>query len=920
MNLPLEVHQHQSSTTQETVHIDRYRLGGNIVRVPVCFSQDEKTFFSCSGSVVKVFHVATGSLLGTLEGHTARVTTVLINPENPLQLLTTSHDGTIRKWDYIESTCLDIMEIGKPILQAVVHGNNLFYFSDQDHYIRINAPVGQNETICEFGRLDLRTKAVECISTHPIVRNMMAISSDGEYVALMLGTDLLVYSTSRKITISFSHPKKLTTLAFHPTEHIIATGDEKGVISLWINLDNAFVAQVTNESLEKKTQYSNQHILMTELHWHSSTVYGLVFSEDGSYLLSGADEAVLVFWQLATGHKQFLPRFGAPILHLSISPRGTMYAIACADNTIHMINAVNNKIMHQTQGLQLATADLFQIAASGFFHRNQSDEAPSREQGTLNAPSGMLTAPTGLVIHPITGTVAVSGKVGFVQIYDVYTDRHVANIAVVERNYVSKPTDHEARNKVTRSLLLRNQSNNNQISPFDDDVRSNESALTSATVLVEHMIYSPKGDWIVTVDRWLDGITAERTTLKFWYDIDSNPRQSQFVMNTRVENPHKGKITSVVYHPTENHVVTTSIDGTFKIWQLEDIATTVKGRTTADATTHKPTRIWSCCGSGDYRSMPVTSAAYSNDGSVLAVAYKQIITLWNPTPDNITLCTTLVHPTPDAKIRSLSFIRDTPYLVAASHSSLFVWNMITCSVVWSYQMVTAAVAVHPTLPYIAALVVVPSSDGKKKKTTDASKKSHKTMALLIFHAESPTPIRVIDASDARFDVTIGGSKDESNVYTSSLAFIPHVSANSNTTLMEDNEDLYAPPSNDATSIVYLNTSKEITRLPNALHRTASDTDSAKRLLPIAQDPERIAHLRSILNDKTSLFTQIYGKQTGTILSELSTQNNNTISSVNVTNYRDIHSALVAFLKTPAHVLGSLSIVYGNFMDAFLTKK
>jgi len=35
---------------------------------------------------------------------------------------------------------------------------------------------------------------------------------------------------------------------------------------------------------------------------------------------------------------------------------------------------------------------------------------------------------------------------------------------------------------------------------------------------------------------------------------------------TQVSSPHKGDITSISYHPTEDIVITTSKDGTFKTW------------------------------------------------------------------------------------------------------------------------------------------------------------------------------------------------------------------------------------------------------------------------------------------------------------------------------------------------------------------
>ena len=46
------------------------------------------------------------------------------------------------------------------------------------------------------------------------------------------------------------------------------------------------------------------------MHWHAHAVNALAFNSDGTYLLSGGDEAVLVVWQLSTGDRRYFPRLG----------------------------------------------------------------------------------------------------------------------------------------------------------------------------------------------------------------------------------------------------------------------------------------------------------------------------------------------------------------------------------------------------------------------------------------------------------------------------------------------------------------------------------------------------------------------------------------------------------------------------------
>ena len=86
------------------------------------------------------------------------------------------------------------------------------------------------------------------------------------------------------------------------------------------------------------------------LHWHAHAVSSLAFSMDGTNLISGGHEAVLVTWQLGTRNKSFLPRLGGTIETISVSPLGgevePTYAVSLDDNTIRLASAVSGQVRH----------------------------------------------------------------------------------------------------------------------------------------------------------------------------------------------------------------------------------------------------------------------------------------------------------------------------------------------------------------------------------------------------------------------------------------------------------------------------------------------------------------------------------------------------------------------------------------------
>ena len=57
-----------------------------------------------------------------------------------------------------------------------------------------------------------------------------------------------------------------------------------------------------------------------------------LYSPQGTYLLSGGEESVLVLWQLATEQKHFRPRLSAPIVGVACCPGDQTFAASLESN------------------------------------------------------------------------------------------------------------------------------------------------------------------------------------------------------------------------------------------------------------------------------------------------------------------------------------------------------------------------------------------------------------------------------------------------------------------------------------------------------------------------------------------------------------------------------------------------------------
>ncbi|KAI1317106.1 hypothetical protein EDD11_008993 [Mortierella claussenii] len=600
---------------------------------PVVFTSDSNYFFSCNARTIRILSVETGQVVRILSssveegGHKDTVTCVMLNPKNPLQLYSASLDGTIKLWDFNDAVLLKTYDTTVPITHMVISEscpNDVYLTTTRNstkrfHQYQARKSGGlrakQNSVLLRFSLKVSRKRLTRLLKTRSC--SGLAISSDGEHLVLSARNKLHVIHIGAGNGIEeggvtendesrfrcYVTPEKITSLAFHPTEGCIATGDERGRITLWYCFGKNVDRPVT-----------------TTLHWHAHQVAALTFTTDGSYLLSGGEESVLVIWQLQTGHKQFLPRLGSEIKHITVSPDQGLYAIGHQDNSVNVIRSVDLKIKTAIQGLK-------------FSHVNHTNNPLS----------------TGLVIEPRNGHVVLNGAPGTLQFYDALKEQHIMELEVTPRNKVSRTDEREI------------------IPPR-----------------VMHCAFSSDkaAQWMVTVDGRDDKETTSELYLKFWeYDTDART----YILNTRVDNPHSKEITSCIFNPRQSSssgqgavpmVVTTSLDGTFKVWELTHQGESRRGI--------EAERAWSCRSTGFYRDMIPHCSGFSSDGSLLAVAYGQIITLWNPYLN--TLQGVLTQPPETRPVKHLVFIKNSPFLIAATKDHLYSWNLLTCSVWWSYQI------------------------------------------------------------------------------------------------------------------------------------------------------------------------------------------------------------------------------------------
>lgn len=258
----------------------------------------------------------------------ATVSAVLLSPSNPRQLVVAATDGKVRLWDYLEGRLLRTLELGAPVLHATANAalpDQLFVAlgtasgtpGEASVYL-VSLRAAKHLVDGVVSAADPTTPVQPArrvrLATPRVVR-ALALSPDGAVLASLNPRAVNLARTAdiqRGFTQSVpaaGDDEVLTTIAFHPSENYFATGNAKGQIRLWYDVLGGGAGATEGAVAAPSTSV---------LHWHAHAVSALAFTPNGAYLLSGGLEAVLVLWQLHSGHQEYVPRLGAPVVTLTV--------------------------------------------------------------------------------------------------------------------------------------------------------------------------------------------------------------------------------------------------------------------------------------------------------------------------------------------------------------------------------------------------------------------------------------------------------------------------------------------------------------------------------------------------------------------------------------------------------------------------
>lgn len=508
--------------------------------------------FSPCGATVVCHSAKTTKALGSLGTHSARITAVCAGnarEECGEPLASGCEAGELRLWDSKACQQLGALTLDCPIIAIRWPRKNILLVL-----------IGQPGQPVSVERIDVTSLAAPKRDGELPIDGESAGPFDAADDAVALceakGVSALVEGWAEPRRYVGKHAFSAVTV--DPDKRFLATGDERGVVLLWWGIFDE----------------GSAHPTQARWHWHAHPVRALKMC--GPLLLSGGDEGVLCIRSVDEETVQFIPRFPAPLRHITCSHDGQHIAVSLEENSIGLIDGLHGWVKPKYV---------------------RALDVPIMASRSGNNASKFA----GAALHVLPGGgLATTGGGRRVQFLDGFG-----------KVIPSKSLELDRANTVSGG------------DPMERWV-------------LRQVAFSARGECMLTcearrspaLEKFEEGATVRSHVLKWWRRTENG----QFELDSMANEPHSSEVTVALAHPQQEQVfVTASLDGSFKTWDwLPAGSIAAKGDGEGEEKKDKGKQYcWQCTSHGSWRGRPALSGCFAADGSALALGFHGFVVLWD---------------------------------------------------------------------------------------------------------------------------------------------------------------------------------------------------------------------------------------------------------------------------------------------------
>ncbi|XP_073955806.1 WD repeat-containing protein l(2)05287 [Choristoneura fumiferana] len=492
----------QKSNEETTYNFTR-KAGRSIIEHRPVFSPDGESLVVIVEKIARVYNVQTGDCVRVLETETNidELIGICFDKEG-FNVYGCSRDGLLITWTWEKGAVLREFKLPNLRKRQVC----TFDLIDSERCLITSVNVYGGPTQIFLGSFSLKTNLqspMEFTSQQIPFFGIVRVSlgwCNGEHYAAIINGSKFVY---------IQHMAKPHIHAFH------SNYNEFRVLDVSCHQHQSAVAIVDTlgrATIVRGDLFNYKAVAREVLHWHHLPAFAVKFSTQGSYLITGGMEKVLVKWTIGNladkaNQKEFIPRLPGLIKFVAVS--NSHIAVTLSNNSIVIANAQMR--VHCT----------------------------ILECGGLSAAA---RAGAALLYHRRTACLLMGGRPGHLQLYSTASDKVLCNLDITDTNSIPTESKHD-------------------LIPLETEVTC---AATSGD-----------GNWLVTSEYRNDGVTYPEEKLKFWVSQLSKGAVP-FTLVTCVNLSHGGcNVVAISLNTLGTFCVTAGTDQKFRIWK-QDKATRQK--------------------------------------------------------------------------------------------------------------------------------------------------------------------------------------------------------------------------------------------------------------------------------------------------------------------------------------------------------
>jgi WD40 repeat protein/transcriptional regulator with XRE-family HTH domain len=528
----------------------------------VAFSPDGKLLAAgTDNGEIRLWNVASGTLLHTFEGHTDWVRTVAFHPNRNI-LVSGSDDQTIRFWDITSGQCLANFggHTHRIYAVAISSDGNIFASGSEDRTVRL---WNYNEGRC-----------LDIFKGHNNRVRSVAFSPDGK--KLVTGGDdqtirLWDVTSGQCMTEWEGHSDRVYSAVFSPDGSRVASGSEDHEVRLWdINSDRCVRILRGHSQRVRSVAFSpdckmiisgsddqtvrlwdiNESECVRVFEGHNKGIWSVAISSDGNTAVSGSDDQTIRFWDITTSRCiKTLQGYTDLIWSVAFSPDGKRIISGSEDQMVRLWDVNSGRLVKELPGhtnrvWSVAISSDGQVIASGSVDQTIRlwDINNIRFFETLHGHTNWVTS---VALSPDGKMVASGSEDQTIRLWSLKTDLHRVLEGHTDwvRSVAFSPD----------GKMIASGSEDQSVRLWDVASGKCIKTLSEHSNRVRTVAFSPDGSLLAS--------GSDDKTVRLW-DVASG-------QCIKTLTGHTHRVYSAAFSPCDRIIASGSHDGTIKLWDLQ---------------------------------------------------------------------------------------------------------------------------------------------------------------------------------------------------------------------------------------------------------------------------------------------------------------------------------------------------------------